>query len=177
MTSGLTGERPRALCPWVPARGCWRAGWDGGKPDGVFPETSSEASASGWCGWGRVGWGAVGGLGLASQPRCSGATQAEEEEGVRAQRTHPPRACLCGLGAGSLHVQSRCSLFSAREPVVWFLVLYSKHNSRVGNLWGTLAGDLPWRLTLPWPLREPLAPRGNSSVWPAPWPVSVLRQH
>lgn len=127
-------------------------------------------------GWGGVQWGGSG-LGLASQPRCSGATQAEEEEGVRAQRTHPPRACLCGLGAGSLHVQSRCSLFSAREPVVWFLVLYSKHNSRVGNLWGTLAGDLPWRLTLPWPLREPLAPRGNSSVWPAPWPVSVLRQH
>ena len=72
------------------------------------------------------------GLGLASRPQCSGATQAEEEEGVRVQRTHPPHACLCSLGAGSLHVKSRCCVFSAREPMVWFLVLYSKHNSRVG---------------------------------------------
>ena len=93
----------------------------------MFPETSSEASASGWCGWGRVGWGGVqwvgSGLRLASRPRCSGVTQAEEEEGVRVQRTHPPRAGLCSLGAGRLHVKSHCCLFSTREPVVWFLVL------------------------------------------------------
>lgn len=115
-------------------------------------------------GEGRVGWGGVRwvgeGLGLASRPRCSRATRAEEGEGVSAQRTHPPRACLCRLGASSLCVKSHCS-FSACEPVLWFLVLHSKHNSRVGNLWGTLAGDLSWRLMLLWPVKELLAPLDN----------------
>lgn len=60
---------------------------------------------------------------------------------------------------------------------MWFLVLHSKHNSRVGNLWGTLAGDLSRRLMLLWPEKEPLAPLDNSSVWAALSPVSVPCQH
>lgn len=164
MTSGLTGERPRELCLWVPTRGCWRASWDRGNPDRVFPETSSEAAASGWGGWDGVQW--VGeGLGLASWPWCSRVTWAEGE-GVRVQQTHLLRACLCGLGASSLCVKSHCSSFSAREPVVWFLVLHSKHKSRVGNLWGTLARDLSWRLMLLWPVKEPLAPLDNLQSGP-----------
>lgn len=114
-------------------------------------------------GEGRVGWGGVrwGGRGawagllaavLQGDPGRRGRGCERAANSPTPSLSLPLRRSLC--------VKSHCS-FSACEPVVRFLVLHSKHNSRVGNLWGTLAGDLSWRLMLLGPVKELLAPLDN----------------